>query len=900
VADEASKLYDVFLSFSGGELPRVRMIEERLLDLGISVFVDRTENRPADHVTANIEQALAGSRMCLVYYSLRYTRRHACQFELAQAFVADTGEGGSTRLLVVNPEVDNDHIHPVELRDRIYLKDDDQSPSALDGVVAAVQERLAKLTGTFEGVDFQKLPRTYFRRPGVEPRVRRYSAIWALHSALNRRQHRMTQKPSHNVAVLIGLAGSGKSSLVEDYRLHFVSAYDTVITIDLHNETRHLAETHREQATGQTATGNVLWVIDNVPAELDEDVAEQLIPWHKDAHTVLITRQRAFERLGEHVLLDGLTEDEGFALFALCREPAPNEADLVRSLVNRVHGHPMAIAQLGIAATERQGLDSLMEHFGRVLDGTSETLDQVAGVFADRLLQVRDPDQLTLLHLSAVCAAEALPMRFIRDTLRRLGISTQRAVDCMSSLGRILVVRQETDSWSVHPVVRQALRRHLADPDAGARIAAAAAETLLDYDDRADPATLLHARHLADNEGLPDEIVSKLLRYSAFLLKETGRPGLASRYFDRLLAKGATDTLLAAASAHFDAGQYAEAARLAREMRGNQEGGAAALILAASLDSLGQLEEADEFWTRVTTPAVLDTHPQGRDLEARLLWIRSRILRGSLQEHKGFLTGLLSRPHDLSPQTLNTVLLELADIQMRTDEQIQARQNAQQVVDYYTRLDQLYYPQASEAQFVLASANMLVHFLEFKPDPSKWPESERTLRILADKQEAQLGSRNIQVLTTRVELGTTLINQGKAAEARSHAGDMLAVLRGRMDDTHPLVLRCCYVLGMAHFQMGEFNAAVACLEEARTGQLAAFGLLHHETLRTQYELGVALKMTNQNTRGNALLDGVRQAAPKVTGRLNDLYGQTIAATTLARFASSWVLRRVHQANHRQT
>ncbi|MBP2327219.1 hypothetical protein JOF56_007604 [Kibdelosporangium banguiense] len=897
MADETSKFYEVFISFSGTELPRVRMIENRLRDLGISVFVDRTENRPADRVTPNIEQALARSRMCLVYYAERYSRRHACQFELAQAFVADASEGGRTRLLVVNPEKGKDHIHPVELRDQIYVRDDDESPAAIDGVVSAVQERLAGLTGTFQDIDFQRLPMSYFRHPGVEPRVRRYSAIWALHSALNRQQHRMTQPPSNNTAVLFGLAGSGKSSLVDDYRLHFESAYHTVVHLDLHNETERVLEIHTAQTSTVATTGTVLWIVDNVSPDLDESVVEQLIPRHRDAHTVLITQQRAFDGLGEPVPVSRMTEDEGAALFTLCHTPAADEADLVRSLVNRVHGHPMTIAQLGLAAAERQGLDSLMEHVGRVLDGTSGTMDQIAGIFADRLSRVRDEDQLALLRLSAVCTAEPLPVRFVRDTLRRLGMSTQRVMDGLFSLGKALLATRTGEWWTVHPVVWQAVRRHLPDPDADIRVATAAAETLLGYDDHADASTLLHAQRLVENDKLPSAVISGLLRHIAFRLKDIGRPGLAARYFDRLLATGATDIQLAAARSHFDAGEYAESARLAREVHGDQEWDAA-VILASSLDSLGLLEEAETHWTRVATPAVLSTRPTGNDLEARLLWIRGRSLRGSLREHKDFLTGLLNRRHDLPVHMVNAALLELADIQMQTDEQIEARENAQKVVDHYTGLGQLYRPQAVEAQFVLAGANLLIHFLEFKPDATRWPEAERTYRALADDLEPQLGARNIQVLTIRVAVGQTLISQGKAADARSYASELLAILRGRLADTHPLVLRCCYVLGMAHAQLTEFGPAVTCLEEAHTGQLAAFGVYHHETLRTQYELGVLLKITKDKTRANNLLDGVRRAAPKVTGRVNDLYGQATVATTLARYVPSRVLRWAHWLNHK--
>ena len=49
----------------------------------------------------------------VVYYSPRYAMRHACQFELVHAYLADDKEGGPGRLMVINPENNRAHIAPV-------------------------------------------------------------------------------------------------------------------------------------------------------------------------------------------------------------------------------------------------------------------------------------------------------------------------------------------------------------------------------------------------------------------------------------------------------------------------------------------------------------------------------------------------------------------------------------------------------------------------------------------------------------------------------------------------------------------------------------------------------------------------------------------------------------------
>ncbi|RSM91495.1 TIR domain-containing protein [Kibdelosporangium aridum] len=890
MADGRGELYNVFISYSGDDIHQIEKIKKRLDGLGISAFVDRTENRPSDSITASIEHALRNSAMCLVYYSTRFAERHACQFELAQAFVASAKEGGPSRLLVINPGPGRGHIAPVELQDRVFVEDD-KSEAVLNQIIDGIQHMLATLTGTFQDIDFQALPKSYFGSSGYEPRVRRYSAIWALHSALNRRQYRTTQWPSNNTAVLTGLSGSGKTKLVEDYVLHFGFAYDSVVWIDLHNETTGALEAYEAKAGKVNPEGRVLWIIDNVSAELDESVVRKMIFPGKESHTVLITQQQAFRSVGEWVPLPRLTEDEGVQLFSLCRPPRDGEEELVKALVNRVQGHPMTVAQLAVAAIERRGLDSLAEHVGRVLDGTSSTIDRVARVFTDRLQRVDDEKQLMLLKLSAIGAAEPMPVRFVRDVMRRMGVTDDDVIACMSALGKALLASRDEHRWVMHPVVRQAVLHQF---DIDARLTTTAAEVLLGYDDEE---FLPHARHLADSCTLSADIGSELLRYVAFRLRNSGRPGLAARYFDRVIDTGGSDVLLDGAAAHFDAGEYAEAARLADQVRGDGER-SAALILASSLDSLGRLDEAEAAWQRVATPDVLCDHPTGADLDVRLQWIRSRRLRGSLNEHKNFLVALVSKASDLPDHTANTARLELANIQMQTDEQKQARANASQVVDYYASRNRSHHPQAAEAEFVLASAHLLIHFLEFKPDAGKWSAAETTFRRLAEEQAQDLGDRNIQVLTARVAVGLALISQGKATDARAYATALLVVLRGRLDEGHPLVSRCLYTLGMAHFQLADFAAAAGCLESAHTGQLVAFGLYHHETLRTQFELGMALKLRNNDCRANALLDGVRLAAPRVTGRVNDLYGQATVATTFARWAPVWMLRRAHRANHK--
>jgi hypothetical protein len=237
---------------------------------------------------------------------------------------------------------------------------------------------------------------------------------------------------------------------------------------------------------------------------------------------------------------------------------------------------------------------------------------------------------------------------------------------------------------------------------------------------------------------------------------------------------------------------------------------------------------------------------------------------------------------------------------MITDQQEHARALARHVVEFHEANGTPHDPLATRARYALANADMTLGLLERKPDWDRWPKAEADLRALLTEQERDLGMRNIVTLTTRTAIGWALISQGEARRARDHAKAVLAVLARRTGTGHPLYLRCAYVLGMAYCQLSKFPQAVAHLDAAHRGQVITLGAAHPETLRTQFELAMALKLEGRQgkARGNTLLTGVWKLSPKATGRLNDLYGQAVFAVVLARHAPVWLLRWAHRSNHK--
>ena len=110
--------YDVFVSHAWADGDRPHQIANSLRAVGLKVWFDATEIADFESITRAVQQGLARSKALLAWYSKTYPLRRACQWELTAAFLAAQREGDPRRrVLVVNPEAEADHIHPIELQD---------------------------------------------------------------------------------------------------------------------------------------------------------------------------------------------------------------------------------------------------------------------------------------------------------------------------------------------------------------------------------------------------------------------------------------------------------------------------------------------------------------------------------------------------------------------------------------------------------------------------------------------------------------------------------------------------------------------------------------------------------------------------------------------------------------
>ncbi|MFJ1748697.1 TIR domain-containing protein [Streptomyces sp. NPDC088116] len=348
-------MWDVFLSYSRQDAGHVRRLHEELVAAGLKVFTDESAVAGFAGISETIRRALAGSRVLLAYYSTGYPERPACQWELTAAFLAGLGEGDPRRrVLVVNPEPDTAHIHPVELRDTRHGEPETLVPDILAHLRQVPGPmRLGSVPPRVHG----ELPATVGEFTGRLPE------LWRLHSALHVQEAPLvTGRTSARPVQLRGMPGIGKTRLAREYALRFGAAFPGGV---------HWARADAPQPP-QTLDGPCLYVVDDVPHGLPPRAVTALTAPHPLVRTLLITRSRAYGGYGEHLDLEPLPE-----LAAAVLAGAPEIADAAA-------GHPGALGLLGRAVGAGQdpaALASRLYEPGRslldVLAGEELTVDHV-------------------------------------------------------------------------------------------------------------------------------------------------------------------------------------------------------------------------------------------------------------------------------------------------------------------------------------------------------------------------------------------------------------------------------------------------------------------------------------------------------------------------------------------
>lgn len=494
--------YDAFISYAHVDKSLARQILARLEALDLTVWIDEERIDTFESIKRSITEGLQRSKTVLALYSKAYLQSRACQWELTGTLLASQSEEGPCRLMVANPENAFDHILPVELQDALFAEIRESDPSTLDDLAADVSRHAKSFSSPIgSGVALAR-PRWFGLNPvGIPKFVGRLRAMWELHSALRRAGALVGERPAPHVAQVRGLGGMGKTLLVEEYALRFGASFPGGVfwlrapnspSPRVHRQHLHLQlsvlaaqQSGADVSLGLDALSGLiagrindagtqcLWVVDDLPAGVSQEVFRMWLGPSPLCRTVVTTRSRQYP--GDAVDLGKFAENEAVDLLGshidVHRE---SQAKSVRNLANDLGCHPLACEVAG--AYLAGGLLEVEEYRRSLQDPAGDVLEYaaaLAGVLPHdheksiaatllRSIESLSETGLDFLRLASVLAAAPIPAPLVRGVFDLIGVSALRrgvggVTDC-ESLSLVDSVSVEPRAWRVHELVTRTMR----------------------------------------------------------------------------------------------------------------------------------------------------------------------------------------------------------------------------------------------------------------------------------------------------------------------------------------------------------------------------------------------------------------------------------------------------------
>ncbi|QTF94207.1 toll/interleukin-1 receptor domain-containing protein [Halomonas sp. BM-2019] len=513
--------WDLFISYRRTDADIVDALAAALERAGVGVWLDRSEIDDADSIQARIDQGLANSRALLAWYSADYPHSRPCQWELTAALIAARGETAPVRrLLVVNPEIDADHLVLPELRDIEHLS----APAGVSDAagVDTLAERIVKLLqpiqGTFGARALARPPWHGYAALGSNRFVGRVQALWDIHAALSAGDFAIVSgQPAPvsrgQLAQVRGSGGIGKSLLAEEYALRFgafwpggvfwLRAYghsdrpeesaaalaqrrDDEYRDQLGNFALAQGVDIRELDTRQIRAlltnrlqelGPYLWIVDDLP-DGDRAELERWLAPSSNGQTLLTTRSRRHDALGKPIDLGLLPHSDARAL--LTRDHAPQddaERKAVEDILTRLEGHALAL-DVARAACQRQGYQGFLARLQQPDRDALALAAELAGELPNGhnpsiavtflgSIQALPPEGLDFLRLCAQLAAAPVERSLVARCLAIVeGLEEETAEDradlgmhqaIQASLAEAVRGRQAA---TVHTLIARTLRLH--------------------------------------------------------------------------------------------------------------------------------------------------------------------------------------------------------------------------------------------------------------------------------------------------------------------------------------------------------------------------------------------------------------------------------------------------------
>jgi tetratricopeptide repeat protein/TIR domain-containing protein/NB-ARC domain-containing protein len=537
----AAAAYDIFLSHAWADGERPQQLAEALIQAGLRVWIDAKEIKDFSSITEAVTTKLAQSKALLAYYSKTYPLRRACQWELTAAFLAAQSNGGNPqdRVLVINPEPRDDHIHPIELRDEKFLRAPDND-GEMKRLVDSVAGQVAQLSTPLADIRPLTAPNWYGMTPVGSTRfVGRLKEMWEVHSLLHAgdvAQITGAAAATGGIGQVQGLGGVGKSLLAEEYALHFGAAYPggvfwvraygnddakaalgaTAREALRADQVRGLAERLGIDAHGKTGEEiegalarkiagegkDCLWVVDDVPNGLNGEALRRWFAPHALARTLVTTRSREYGSLAKGIDLSVLTPDEAHQLLTSRRKPASkDEEEQARGLAKDLGYHALAVDVTASALVSSVAAKPFGD-FRAKLAGPDKDALELAKDLADALPTGHEPsiaktmlgsirglgkEGLDFLRLASVLAVAPIPASVVTSVFEQADKLSRDDAEARASLALKQVAAaslaettdEQQNARSVHTLVSRVVRFHeRATPERTQALRSAAVEAL--------------------------------------------------------------------------------------------------------------------------------------------------------------------------------------------------------------------------------------------------------------------------------------------------------------------------------------------------------------------------------------------------------------------------------------
>ncbi len=377
--------YDIFICHDHAASAAVKRLTAALAGRGLACFAYEAGGDP------DIQPKLATSRCFLGWASESFFLSRGCQAHLAMVHVAcrQAPATDSGRLLLVNPEPGIKHVYPLSLRRTIIgASPETGHPVDFAGLAERLQGHCERLSGGTLGALYPAPRQNWLepydslsRPPGLF--VGRERELWDVHTALH--GHGGSPGPCR-CAVVSGDAGVGKSLLSREYAFRFGAAYPggvyrlSAMAARPAARLAELAENpalkpqllallrHLRPDTGlrddsrfgdilaelrqtlEQAGKPYLWIVDDLPDDLNGPVLQQWLARGEFGHSLLICRSQRYDARFDPVHLPMPSERTALHILTRDRPPRGDELDAAGWLVEELGRHPRYAAMIGALA----------------------------------------------------------------------------------------------------------------------------------------------------------------------------------------------------------------------------------------------------------------------------------------------------------------------------------------------------------------------------------------------------------------------------------------------------------------------------------------------------------------------------------------------------------------------